>query len=580
MKTATLFTPKLLLIFFAANCLFSIKIKAQTVGRFDIVIDEIMADPTPVVGLPDAEFIEIKNISGHEINLEGVRVKSLTTTSAAFPSYTLPHDSFLIVTSTSHRSLFEPFGNVIGVSSFPALNNSGTTLTILSKEGITIHAIAYDKSWYQNDVKSDGGWSLEMIDTHNACNGANNWKASESEKGATPGAINSVNANNPDETAPALIGAAAIDSLTIELTFSESVDSSKAADVSNYTLTDLPAPFSAVAVPPLFQKVQLTLSQPLLTQKVYSVIVANVTDCAGNVIQAKRTARFGIAETLDSLDVVINEVLFNPKPGDIDYVELYNRSNKILNLKELFIANRSSTTNALGSIRPVSNEDLLFIPGDFYVISENGAVVKQSYFAKNPDNFIDVDMPSFPNDKGSVVLLNESKQIIDEFDYNENMHFGLINNNEGVSLERIDYNKPTQSKDNWTSASSTVGFGTPSYQNSAIYTNPATNTEITVTPKTFSPDNDGFDDFAIINYKIAETGFVGNITIFDATGRPVKELVKNATLGSADFFRWDGLDDKLRKVPVGIYIVYTEIFNLNGKKRSFKNTVVVARRFG
>ncbi len=100
-----------------------------------------------------------------------------------------------------------------------------------------------------------------------------------------------------------------------------------------------------------------------------------------------------------------------------------------------------------------------------------------------------------------------------------------------------------------------------------------------MTPKTFSPDNDGFDDFATINIKMSETGFVANITIFDAFGRPVKDLVKNATLPQAASFRWDGLDDKLRKVPVGVYVIFTEVFSLDGKKKSFKNPVIVAAKW-
>jgi flagellar hook assembly protein FlgD len=102
---------------------------------------------------------------------------------------------------------------------------------------------------------------------------------------------------------------------------------------------------------------------------------------------------------------------------------------------------------------------------------------------------------------------------------------------------------------------------------------------VTVTPKTFSPDNDGFEDYTTLNFQLAETGFVANITIFDAVGRPVKILAKNATLALTGSFRWDGLNDKFSKVPVGTYVIYTEMFNLEGKKKSFKNTVVVAARF-
>ncbi len=102
---------------------------------------------------------------------------------------------------------------------------------------------------------------------------------------------------------------------------------------------------------------------------------------------------------------------------------------------------------------------------------------------------------------------------------------------------------------------------------------------ISISPKIFSPDNDGFDDFATISYQMTAPGYVANITIFDANGRPVRYLVKNATLALKGNFRWDGLNEKLEQLPIGVYIVFTEIFNLQGKTKKFKNVVTLARKF-
>ena len=48
--------------------------KAQSANRFDIVIAEIMADPSPQVNLPNNEWIELRNTSGITINLSGWRI--------------------------------------------------------------------------------------------------------------------------------------------------------------------------------------------------------------------------------------------------------------------------------------------------------------------------------------------------------------------------------------------------------------------------------------------------------------------------------------------------------------------------
>ncbi len=197
----------------------------------------------------------------------------------------------------------------------------------------------------------------------------------------------------------------------------------------------------------------------------------------------------------------------------------------------------------------------------------------------NPDAFVIVSsMPSFSDDAGYVVLLNNQGNIVDEVDYSDKWQFPLISNTEGVSLERIDYNGASV-QSNFHSASSSSGYGTPGYKNSQYQ--PADNFPgtITVTPDIFSPDNDGTDDFATITYNFPTPGYVANITVFDASGRLVRHLEQNALSGINGYYRWDGLNDKNQKLPQGIYIIYTEIFNTSGKKKQFKNTIVLARRY-
>jgi hypothetical protein len=167
---------------------------------------------------------------------------------------------------------------------------------------------------------------------------------------------------------------------------------------------------------------------------------------------------------------------------------------------------------------------------------------------------------------------------LDEVKYNKDWHFKLIADPEGVSLERIDPSQSSQAIANWHSAASTAGYGTPTYMNSQYKQTQTIDATIAINPTIFSPDNDGRDDIATINYKINEPGYVANITIFDAGGRPVRNLVRNGTMALSGYWNWDGLNDKGSKLPVGTYIIYTEIFNLQGKKNRFKHSITVARR--
>jgi hypothetical protein len=537
-----------------------------------------MADPSPEVGLPNNEWVELKNVSSFPIKIKGWRLSDLTGTSGPTPDFTLRPDSFVIVCSASALSNLSPFGKTISVTNFPSLDNDGDLISITDANGKMIHAVQYSSDWYPNELKRGGGWSLEMIDPKNPCSGFSNWTASKDNSGGTPGRKNSVGGNNKDDNSPKLLRASAINPTTITLLFNEPVDSLKAATTGNYVFDNGLSALSVVAIPPLFDKVKITLNNPLENGTIYQVTAKNISDCSGNIIGEKNSAKFGLAQTTDSFDLVINEVLFNPLPSGVDYVELYNRSQKIVDLSKVYIANRNNS-NVTRSIQQLSAEGYLLFPGDYIVITVDPDAVKSQYITTNPDSFLKIKtMPSFPNDKGNVIILNEQGNIVDEVSYSDKWHFPLIKNTEGVSLERIDFDGPSV-QSNFHSASTSAGYGTPGFKNSQYKTNEDLPGEITVTPKTFSPDNDGHDDFATINYSFPTQGYVANITIFDASGRPVRYLQKNSLSGISGYYRWDGLNDKNQKLPQGIYIIYTEIFNKEGKKKQFKNTIVLARRY-
>ena len=335
----------------------------------------------------------------------------------------------------------------------------------------------------------------------------------------------------------------------------------------------------AVPLSPLFNEVLITLGDKMDSSKVYELTVNSVVDCAGNSIGMFNKAKVGIPKNAISEDILINELLFNPKPDGFDYVELYNGSKKIIEISRLFIASRNSS-GTLTNIQKLSQVPFLLFPGEWIVLTENKKWVMDNYHVKEPDKILQItDLPTLPDDKGNLVLLNEQGIPIDELNYDEQWHFALISNKDGVALERINYTKATQDKTNWTSAASTTGFGTPTAMNSQYLLDPQLQGAITVTPKIFSPDNDGYDDIATISYQGNEPGYVINISIFDANGRLVRSLVKNSTVAQRDQFRWDGLNDRQQALPIGIYIIYTEVFNLKGKSARFKNTITLARKF-
>jgi hypothetical protein len=550
----------------------------QAATRFDVLITEIFPDPIPSVSLPQHEFIELKNVSKIPLNLKNWKISDGNSIANIAVDYTLNPDSILILSNHSAVSVLKTFGNTLGVSNFPSLDNEADIIFLISPEGKSIHAVSYNKSWYQNDLKSNGGWTLEMIDTENPCSGNSNWKASADLTGGTPGRMNSIKGNNPDEMAPAVLRTYAKDS-SIFIVFDESIDSLSACNTSNYLFDNTIKPKQAIPIGPLFNQVELNFGNKLPASVMYNLTIKNIADCAGNLIGIRNMVKTGLPTIADTSDIVINEILFNPIPGGFDFVELYNKSRKIIDLHHLYVANRN-ITGGLINLKQVSPIPYLFFPGEYLVLVGNTEWLKINYSLKNIENIIELaSLPSLPDDKGTVVIANLQGTTIDELHYDSKWHFALIDDDDGVSLERIDYSADTQNKNNWTSAASTVGFATPGYQNSQFKADKQLQGIISISPKVFSPDNDGVDDFATIQYQMTTPGYVANITIFDANGLLVRYLIKNGTLAVRGNFHWDGLDDKFQKLPMGIYVVFTEVFNLEGKSKKFKNVLTLARRF-
>jgi hypothetical protein len=544
-------------------------------GQYDVVIDELFPDPAPSRGLPEYEFAEIKNRSPYPVNLSGWAICD-PARCAVFPRQMLAPDSFLIICDQTAETAFSRFGKTTGVPHFPSLNNTGDVLTLYNSKGKTIHAVAYDKSWYHDDAKDDGGWSLEMKNVQFPCRYENNWSASESASGGTPGRENSINASSADEYFLALEYVRVLDSVNIVAHFNLGLDSILASQPGQYSLSDAGIE-TAQAESPLFQDVRLHLSHPLQKRKVYTLDILHLTGCGNIPAGLDHIARFGMPEKAGTQDVVINEILFNPRGESKDFVEVYNHSPKIIDISTLQLANRNRE-NAVASIKSISPVPRYLFPNEYAVITEDKQDLMQQYFCKKPENITEAaSLPPYPNTSGNVILLSASGEIIDEVHYDENEHAMLLHSDDGVSLERADDRGKSNDPHNWHSASSLVGYATPTYRNSQAADSGMIRA-FSVDPKIFSPDGDGMDDVAGISYMLPDHDYHGEILIFDANGHLARHLIQNALFGTHGTIVWDGRDDRMRLMPTGVYIIYIRIFNLQGGIKSFKIPVVLVKK--
>lgn len=541
--------------------------------KFEILINELYPDPDGSASLPEYEFIELYNRTNKVLSLSGYKISDASTSTTINNAVIFPN-SFLIICSSTALPLFQPYGNVISVSSFPSLNNSGDLITLRNGDGDLIHQVNYTSAWYQDAAKSSGGWTLELVDPNNPCGEMSNWRASVDPSGGTPGSINSVNGNNPDNTAPQIILAEAITDGLVIVQFNEIMDSLSMAN-GIFTINQ----GISISSQSVYgdRSVLLTLAPTLLQYNIiYTVNAQLCEDCVGNPVSTLGKT-FALPQQADPGDLIINEVLFDPRGSGADFVEVYNNSQKIISLKEWALANYSNDT--ISNHKIITNNVLLIFPGEYRVLTTNPTNIISEYPLGANGNYIQMSsLPTYSNTSGRVILIDNLNRLSDDFAYDDDMHFALLSSVDGVSLERIDFNRPTNDRSNWHSAAESVNFATPGYLNSQ-YSIAETNSEITITPETFSPDNDGYNDVLTITYQFDQNGMVANMIIYDATGRIEKYLMRNELLGSSGSISWDGINEKREKSSIGIYILMVEVYDINGNLKRYKKAFVLATKF-
>ncbi len=542
----------------------------------DVVINEIMADPSPVVGMPEWEYLELFNTTAFPIDLTGWSL-CIGTSVKTFPQVSIDSSGYLILCKSDAVQELSAYGSVCGFSSF-SIANAGTTLRLLSPDETLVSEVVFNDTWYHDAVKRDGGWALEQIDPYNPCAGTFNWTASVDPSGGTPGRINSVNA--PNAFQPSLERVSMLGDDIVLLWFDQQMDPASLMNPACYQVIELELNPIEVVVNPLdATSVELLFANSFQEGMLYTLSVNGVKNCSGNLIEEGTEMRFGIPFLIGENEILINEILFDPIEPGVDYVELYNPSDKTFDVSELKLGLiKDHFPNPTDTVlKEITEESRLFLPETYLLLSTDGYVVAEQY-GVGVENHIDMkSFPSYPNSGGTALLMSRQGMVVDQMDFGESMHDPLLKVTKGVSLERVSWTVPSWQPDNWHSAAASVGFGTPGYANSMKGNEGVLDAEgVTVTPKVFSPDGDGFEDCCIINYSFIEVGYTINTYIFSVDGQLVRHLIKGEMVGSTGSGVWNGLDHRGVRVPLGMYVMVTEAFDLAGTVHRYRNVVSVA----
>ena len=538
----------------------------QLLEEGDVIFSEIMANP----GNVDPEYIELYNRSDKTFNLKNC-FYYYGDNSYKLPDAEINPQEYFVLTKTTAVAHFPESVKVLGVTSFPTLANTGKLLMFGMNDGTLISWFEYSDKMYGSSEKTSGGWSLECIDLENKSNTASNWTGSDAA-GGTPGVENSVKNNNPDTSIPQITGIQTLENNEVKLTFSKPMNRKTLTDKLSYTLSNHSYEITALTPNyPQGKEVVARLNALPPQGEMIELGLAGVKDRSGFAL-GDPTVLLGSGYEASTNEIVINEILFNPPTGGNEYVEIYNNSDKAFDLRFLSITTRKPSGGSLNTLYPLASAALLLQPQAYLVITKTKDLVC-SFFECHPDVFfVELNaMPALANTSGCVVLLNNrTNEIIDEFTYNEKMHTAGISNKRGISLEREDFNRPTDDAGNWHSASESSGFGTPGYQNSqqnSIIT--GADEGINVSFPKISSDN------YLIHYRLNSPGFRCRAYVYDTMGRMVSIVANNELLGTEGDLIWNGKRSSEQTLASGIYLIYMEVYDTDGVVKTFKKPTVV-----
>jgi len=376
-----------------------------------------------------------------------------------------------------------------------------------------------------------------------------------------------------DSIAPQLLEVNVLDSISLQLIFSEILRRKEATEKSNYLITeqnDFPDSIFFEDEYPF--QVKLVFKKPFDSSIIQIIECINLSDLRGNI--GFSAMSFIYAQKPNPGDIVINEILTDPYDENGDFIEVCNTTGSYLNLSSLSLYNITKEEFVLipeGTIIP---------PKQFLAISEDTLKLKETYSVPAQARFCQADLPALNISDAYVGISNTEKMnaFIDSVYYKKSWHHPLLLNTRGISIERINPSGPSNNSLNWHSASKSTNFATPGYLNSVYQASTQEqNKSIWLSSDSFIPVSDESLELLKINYSMEKSGYLATVFVFDSDGGPVCNPVKNELMGTQGFLKWDGMDENIQPVTTGIYVLLINCFHAEGDHFSTRFSVAVIR---
>lgn len=539
-----------------------------------VQVNEIVYSPT--TGMP--EWVEITNSTNDTVNLKGWKIGNRLASRHTIRTSDspIPPGAFLVMTKDSalFLSLYVlPAVQVVQVSSLPTFlwNNSGDAVVLQDNRGVIMDSVSFRSSW-----GGIGGVSLERLDLLDSPNDSTNWAPSQDTTGSTPGRANStqrldhdlkivrvdVPAVSPGQDAEVTVivrnvGKARSAGFVVSLLFKDGGDSSwNSARVVASTASGQQLSFRESTV------VHLRWESPPPGKLPLRARIEYEQDQRLSNNQVSFDLKVGYSYGA----IVINEIMYDPISGYPEYVELYNGSNKEIDLNAWVFHDAPSASGSV-TRTTLSREIRMCAPGEYFVIAADTSILNLFSYLREIDQRLIIygsgSSLSLNNDGDAAVLKDITGAVIDSVYFRPSWHNPGVSGTKGRALEKVHPRLEANDPRNWGTCVMGIG-GTPGKQNSLHLDVPESAARLSFSPNPFSPDGDGREDVVLIQYDLPSHIMMIRVRIYDVAGRLVRTLVNYEPGAPRGEKIWDGYDDERQKARMGMYVVLLEAMNESG----------------
>lgn len=545
------------------NIFLKYEVKLEEIPSVDLMITEIMSDPSPSIGLPETEYIELYNASEHDI-MYGKYYISNSKDTLELNIELLKANHYLLLCDKTYRMSWSEDANVYALNSMLSLNNEGDTITLFNYTMEVIDRVIYNPDKLEG-IKKDGGYSFTKLTGTMDCQSELTWIGSINEMGGTPGfaneSINEIKLKDYE-----IIEINWLDSASIIIETNPQLERNNSFIIENNN------------------EIQFNY---FVNEEGKLLLISDKSIDEGKEIEMHLVSTNCIGIKLDTIftiyskyipqkkELLISEILFNPIVGGVDFVELYNNSNSVIDLHEIEISNGLNSYK-LGDIANFSTNNRYLLSKKYTVLSISNSSILEYFSVPEPSALIECNkLISMPDEGGNILILNSNKEIIDHLEYSKDWHLSWLENIEGRSLERKNFERETNSRENWASATDNYGKGSPTGKNSQYSSaEEISDKSFWLSNSIVNPEKGIGNKQLEINYEISGETSLIRVRLFNLSGEFVAELFSDLSIRNNGVLPWDlAIDGKL--LEMGTYILSIESYLENGHSEFYKLPFVI-----